>query len=112
MPIKLFCPRCGEVPVARRHVHLELWKPDRPNLYHFDCPSCRERVVKPAGTSVVEALAQEAGTRHVEGVKESVPVADAPPLTHDDLLDFHFELESDDQIAAFLDLNADTYGLS
>ena len=108
MTIRLFCPRCGAVDAPRHEVQLELWKQRRPNTYRFDCPSCSEQVTKPAGASVLRELEGDVGAGNA---RESVPVPDAPPLTYDDLLDFHFDLESDEAIAAFFDLNAAAYGL-
>ena len=108
MTITLFCPRCGGVEVPRHEVQLELWRQGRPNTYGFDCPSCRDHVTKPAGASILRALEETAGATDSG---ESAPIPEVPPFTYDDLLDFHFELESEEAIAAFFDLNAAAYGL-
>jgi hypothetical protein len=104
--IELFCPRCGAVGVARDEVHLELWRAGRANTYRFVCPVCSELVVKPAGASVLRALEE---TGPAANGRETSPLPDAPPLTPDDLLDFHFQLRSDEAVAAFLDPNTAAY---
>ena len=69
--------------------------------------STPENKLKPEEDVLLELLAQL-----VERYEERhYPIPEAPPFTYDDLLDFHFELESEEAIAAFFDLNAAAYGL-
>jgi hypothetical protein len=70
---------------------------DDAGSYTFQCPRCDTRILKDAEPRVVDLLLAsgvslttwrlpaELGERH-----------DGPPLTHDDLLDFHTLLSTDD----------------
>jgi hypothetical protein len=64
--------------------------------YSFVCPSCRLIVNKPAERRVVELLVA-AGVRQVNWdlPAELAEPKSGPPITYDDLLEFHFEMESD-----------------
>jgi len=65
--------------------------------YSFLCPTCRLMVNKPAEQRVVELLVS-AGVRVVNWdlpAELSEPKF-GPPINYDDLLAFHFELDSED----------------
>jgi hypothetical protein len=65
--------------------------------YSFLCPSCRLIVNKPAEQRVVELLVS-AGVRVVNWdlPAELSEAKSGPAISYDDLLAFHFELDSDD----------------
>lgn len=69
-------------------VHLTITEDGERGAYSFYCPSCKVLVAKPADRKIVQLLIH-AGV-NVDGWPD---IAAAPPLTNDDLIDFHSELE-------------------
>ncbi len=80
--------------------------------YRFSCPECRKTVEKPADRKVV-ALLLSAGVELDEGREELAPVGardermheerpGGPPFTADDVINFHFLLENDEELHRFL----------
>ena len=62
--------------------------------YTFVCPSCGDFIVKAADRKIVSMLLGVGVTWSDEGAKHpELFDLNAPPLTVDDLLDFHRELE-------------------
>ncbi len=103
--IRATCPDCGEVEMEARAITLNVRDEDGEGTYSFTCPVCSESVEKPADRKVVMLLLS-AG---VDVTRIDTPVLTAelrpegPPLTADDLIDFHFLLEGEDwfrQLAA------------
>lgn len=69
--------------------------------YTFVCPVCEGSVQKPADRKVVLLLMSAGVAIHEpERPRELVSAVgtrpEGPPLTHDDLIDFHFLLQQDD----------------
>lgn len=67
--------------------------------YSFVCPDCLEVVEKPADQKIVTLLLSAGvevhrSTARVEPSSRTLP--GGPPLTTDDLIDFHFLLSQDD----------------
>lgn len=93
--IRAVCPTCGEVDLTADDIELRVSPAG--STYGFECPGCAYPVRKPADERVVQLLISG-------GVKPELEAAsdDAPPFTHDDLLDFHFELESAEALKKFL----------
>lgn len=106
--IRATCPICGEVDLSPDQIRLTVVPsvadsvgPD--SHYTFICPSCEDRVHKPAderiarllttGGVAVSVLDQTAGA-------SAPPHPECPPagpaLTYDDLLDLHLLLREDD----------------
>ncbi|MGH8883856.1 MAG: hypothetical protein ACRDYX_01515 [Egibacteraceae bacterium] len=106
--IKATCPGCGEVGLMPGEIELRVDRSGRgASFYAFTCPSCLQVVRKPADDRAVRLLIT--GGVHVLSLKatplEAAPRPkprslaerfDRPPITHDDLLDFHGLLERDD----------------
>ncbi len=97
--IRATCPQCGEVEMGASSINLCVRDEDGEGSYSFTCPSCGDAIEKPADKKVVMLLLS-AGV-DVTRVDEAAPVVadphpDGPPLTADDLIDFHFLLEQDD----------------
>lgn len=99
------CPRCGSVSLAADQIELRVVADDaQPDCYTFTCPLCRQHVRKPADTSVVRLLRAGGVTpTPIEhpGSAETPP-SNLPPLTHDDLLDFHQLLQHHDRLTTQL----------
>ncbi len=114
--IRTTCPTCGEVDMGAAAISLSLSGDGGTAAYAFTCPECSEQVSKSATRKTV-ALLVAAGVEverlHSEsGPDESPswelpapdrsPAPDAPPLTIDDLIAFHFVLEDEAAIERLL----------
>ena len=96
--IRATCPTCGEVGLTPEDIELRVddTAGDGASFYAFTCPSCSDRVRKPADERVVRLL--------VSGGVEALPLArvrpsirtEGPRISHDDLIDFHALLQTDD----------------
>lgn len=110
--IRATCPHCGEVDLRPADIRLTVVRgedvPVAPeSRYTFTCPSCTESIAKPADERIARLLTT--GGVEVDVVpKDASPEcavphpeepAAGPPLTYDDLLDFHFLLEQSDWFA-------------
>lgn len=95
--IKATCPACGEVSLTPDD--LELWIfPDEADadFYAFDCPDCEQRVEKPADARIVGLLRTGGVEPRQAAAHPEAPPDGLPPITHDELLDFHQLLQRDD----------------
>ena len=93
--IKASCQDCGDIEVTSSELQVLICLDTGDSTYSFLCPSCRLIVNKPAEQRVVELLVS-AGVRVVNWdlpAELSEPKS-GPAITYDDLLAFHFELES------------------
>jgi predicted RNA-binding Zn-ribbon protein involved in translation (DUF1610 family) len=106
--IRATCPRCGEVEMEAQSILLSIREADGEGNYSFTCPTCFDTIEKPADRKVVMLLLS-AGV-DVTQIPETVAddedddedVPDGlPPLTADDLIDFHFLLEQEDWFVKF-----------
>ena len=119
--IRATCPRCtDEVDLRPHEVTLHIVDPvltpgEHHGSYGFDCPSCDNFVVRPAGEHAISLLI-EGG---VEICTDALPPWEqrtapphpesppgGPPLTHDDLLDLHLALQRPDWFAELEELVA------
>ena len=111
--IRATCPMCGEVDLRPDEVVLRVVRDedgmvDDASSYRFDCPDCDQSVVKPADGRIAELLTT--GGVPLEECRSYVrprpPHPEAPRpgpvLTHDDLLDLHLALETDDWFTTLL----------
>ena len=95
--IRASCPTCGDVELTTSDVRVLLCSTTNESTYAFQCPSCRVAVTKEAESRVVDVLV-------ASGVELSIWQMPAEmheehhgaPITYDDLLLFHFELQDDD----------------
>ncbi len=75
-------------------------------IYSFVCPGCNEDVEKQADRKIV-ALLVSAGVSVAAG--ESTPAStlsglpEAPPISLDDVIEFHYQLQDDGALQRFLD---------
>jgi len=96
MIIRTKCSRCGQVDTTPDK--MRLLRKDRLE-YTFVCPTCGDFVVLPADANIV-ALLLGAGVQWGDDppplpkYPEVIEDPEAPPLTADDLIDFHFGLEA------------------
>lgn len=109
--IRTTCPSCGDVTVAAHRIYLRLRPGARESEFWFTCPDCAAPVTKPASADTT-ALLLNAGVERIGGTDADVspstaamaaadrsPDPDAPPLTHDDLIEFHFALADEVTLA-------------
>jgi hypothetical protein len=103
--LRVTCPACGPIDLAADRVALNLHPSGPRGSYRFTCTGCGHEVDRPASTKVV-ALLLELGVQTGPTIPEGdrLPFDDwtpdplAPPLTLDDLIAFHFVLETEPQI--------------
>lgn len=96
--IKATCPTCGEVGLTPEEIELRV---DRSggsdSFYAFTCTSCLCVVRKPANDRVVRLLLSGGVVAHdLEPSRVREPRFTGPRISHDDLLDFHALLQTDD----------------
>ena len=83
------CPICGTQHLTPRDVRLV---GGLHPFYAFTCPTCGDRTSRTATPAIVALLAT-AGI-HPENVPaEALELHDGPPITLDDLIDLHADLE-------------------
>ncbi len=95
--IRAACPRCGDVRLRPRDLTVRVCADDDQGSYAFSCPGCGTPVQRDA-TPRILALLVSAGVR-TEVWHRPAEIAErrsGPPLTSDDLLDFHLLLRGDD----------------
>ena len=102
--IRASCEQCGDVELRVDDVVVRVCIDDDAGSYVFRCPGCEMSIVKPAEPRVVELLVASG----VEVTAWTKPAAlgerhAGPAFTHDDLLDFHELLDSDDWQRQVLD---------
>lgn len=119
--IRATCPTCGEVDLQPIDVALEIVRLSQDDehevrdgsSYRFDCPSCEDTVTKPADARIARLLT----TGGVDVVVVDTPLADqrqphpenppvGAPMTMDDLIDFHFQLEQMNVVDAAIGFEA------
>ena len=95
--VRASCPTCGDVELTTREVQVQMCSATEEGTYSFLCPACRLIVNKPAEQRVVELLVS-AGVRVVSWdlPAELSEAKYGPVISYDDLLAFHFELDSED----------------
>ena len=98
--IRASCSDCGDVELTTADVHVRVCEFDNQGTYSFRCPVCLMTVVKPAEARTVDLLvasgvSYETWTLPLE-LSEPRGTGN-PPITHDELLDFH-DLLSDDRL--------------
>lgn len=99
--IRASCPDCGDVEFTTADVTVRVSAEDGSGTYAFRCPGCRVKVIKSAEPRTIDLLLasgvdKEDGPVIAESAMPSGHQSDADPVTHDDLLDFHDLLETDD----------------
>ena len=95
--VRASCPSCGDVELTTREVKVQVCTATEEGTYSFVCPACRLIVNKSADERVIKLLVA-AGVHVVNWdlPAELYEPKTGAPITHDDLLAFHFALEPDD----------------
>lgn len=102
--IEATCPTCGTVERAPEDFELGVCaNVATASWYAFVCPSCEERIQKHADERVIELLIAEGVTPSQWTLPaELLEAHDGPPLSLDDVLDFHLLLERPDWFSDLL----------
>ncbi len=101
--IRASCPACGDVEMTTEDVQVMVCSSTNEGSYAFRCPGCGLAVSKAAELDVVDLLV-------ASGVRLSVwdmpaelsETHTGPPIDHDDLLEFHFQLQRSDCLSDLL----------
>jgi predicted RNA-binding Zn-ribbon protein involved in translation (DUF1610 family) len=95
--IRAQCPACGDVRITTKDVTVRLFTDDDNGSYWYRCPGCEGPVSKPASSHNVELLVSSGVRMEMwRRPAELLESRSGPPLTLDDLLDFHVLLQRDD----------------
>lgn len=95
--IRATCNDCGDVELTTADVSVRVCNHDNSGTYHFRCPICYMTVVKPAEPRVVDLLiASGVALCRWDLPAELSEVRTGPVISHDDLLDFHALLDSNE----------------
>ena len=98
--IKATCPACGEVEMTGDDIELMVCSSAPLSYYAFVCPSCRDRIRKPADDHIVSLLISGGVEAMVWDVPaEALEPRTGPALSYDDLLDFGLWLGMSDDLA-------------
>jgi hypothetical protein len=95
--IRAQCPTCGDVRLTAADLTVRVCSDDDRGSYRFRCPGCEAPVAKPASAHIVELLVSSGVPLEMwRRPAELLENRSGPPLTPDDLLDFHVLLQSPD----------------
>lgn len=92
--IKATCPGCGDVKLRPRDLRVRVCADTDEGTYAFACPRCRGLVAREATPRILSLLVS-AGV-HTEVWHQPAELFEhheGPPISADDLLDFHLMLE-------------------
>ncbi len=93
--VRASCPTCGDVEMTTRDVKVLVCTSTSFSTYSFLCPACQLLVNKAATEQVVDILVG-AGVKVISWTlpAELDEPRIGPPITHDELLGFHFSLQT------------------
>lgn len=102
--IRASCPTCGDVELTSVEVKALVCSSTNESSYSFQCPECLGAVVKPADARIIDLLVASGVTLHMWDLPAELDEPkEGDPITYDDLLEFHFELQQEgwfDRMAA------------
>jgi len=94
--IRTTCPLCGDVELRTGDVVVRVCSATHEGVYEFCCPDCRQPVIKPAQARIVDLLVSSGVRLSIwDPPAELLERHDGPPISYDDLLDFHFALHEE-----------------
>ena len=94
--IRASCPTCGDVELTTADVQVRVCSSTDEGAYLFGCPICRMTVTKPADQRIIDLLlASGVRLRRVAAARRAREPRNGPPISYDDLLEFHFELQQE-----------------
>ncbi len=104
--IRASCIECGDVELTTGDVRVRVCVSDNRGTYTFRCPTCRMNVVKPAEPRIVDLLVASGVELSTWDLPAELfePRSGGAPISHDDVLDFHDLLATDDWFEELLGL--------
>jgi hypothetical protein len=107
--IRASCPTCGDIELTSRELTVRVCAANNQGAYVFQCPDCLLAVSKLADAKIVDLLVSS-GVRLVVWhlPAELDEPRSGPPITYDDLLEFHDAIQEDgwlERLASSEDLN-------
>ena len=94
--IRASCPTCGDVELKTRDIQVRVCSTTNEGAYLFACPDCQMAVTKPAEPRIVDLLVSSGVRLSVWQLPAELAEPKAgPPISHNDLLEFHFELQQE-----------------
>lgn len=100
--IRLECAACGVVQIAPTKMHIHNVS-EGAAFYMFRCPKCATSQTGYTRAEFVDALVRSGAKKHAIPA-EVLEERTGDPVSYDELLDFHFQLQSSD--VAFPDESA------
>jgi hypothetical protein len=94
--IRATCQRCGDVTVTAEDVRVHMCAETEDGIYSFVCPTCAGVVIRDADRRIVDILRSGGVMVHSWSLPVLEAPADAPPISWDDVLEFHQGLSADD----------------
>lgn len=102
--IRANCEDCGDVELTVGDVEVSVCTTDNSGTYRFNCPLCDNDVIKAAEPRVVDLLVASGVRLSTWDIPaEVLETKVGAPLSHDDLIDFHHRLASDDWFAELVE---------
>lgn len=94
--IRASCPTCGDVELTSRDVSVQVCATNNQGSYAFRCPECNIAVSKLAEQRIVDLLVSSGVRLSVWSMPaELEEPRTGDPITYDDLLEFHYQLQQD-----------------
>jgi hypothetical protein len=89
--IRATCNDCGDVELGTRDLVVRLCEDTESGTYVFRCPECTRPVVRDADRPTIDLLVSSGVRLELWTLPSELvePRPLGPPLSHDDLLDFH-----------------------
>ncbi len=105
MPIiRATCPTCGDVELTPRDLKVMVCSTNGEATYGFRCPGCKFLVSKKTDKQVVEVLVSSGVSMSFWRLPAELNEShDGEPINYDDLIDFHYLINSDDWIIRLRD---------
>ena len=96
--IRASCHECGDVELTVGDVEVRVCTSDNSGTYQFSCPTCSQAVVKPAEARVIDLLVASGVRMSTWDLPAEIfePRLGGRPFSHDDLIDFHHLLETEE----------------
>jgi predicted RNA-binding Zn-ribbon protein involved in translation (DUF1610 family) len=111
--VRASCPECGDVELTTRELRVMVCSTTNQGSYAFQCPTCHLAVSKATDARVVDVLVASGATFTIWRMPAELSERHSgPPISYDDLLAFHFDLERSDCLAELgeADLQLQTSG--
>lgn len=103
--IRASCPTCGDVEMTTSDVQVMVCSSTNEGSYAFLCPACSLAVSKPAEPDVVDLLVASGVRLAVWDMPAELSESHrGAPISHDDLLEFHFQLQRSDCLQDLLSI--------